>query len=311
MSNLGPQWEDDEDYSPARMDAKNILRDTGTAIIATAATRQLGAVCPTDTSGGLIKDVLYVCEYDGGFSRLSFKPVFHKHVHDADTDAAGGTLMDIYHANSAKTAQIDMLYVKTSDWTLNTVGSTPTLTIDIGTTSYRLKFDTDATTNNSITGSIGGIRLSFASKMSFQGKIEFPFSTSLLARLGINVDRVDETQDTARRQIGMEGCDAHGTNWVIINANGSAASLTVTPTTSALNPGSVKNYKVVELPSSEVRFYEQGVSTGFSTTNVATSGDTDGKRLFRTGIKTTTGSTRYIYLNLLKIIADPGASDLA
>lgn len=311
MSNLGPIWEDNAHYSPKRADAKGITRDTGTNIVAISTTRQLGAVCPTDTSGGLIKNVMYVCNYDDGFNRVQFIPVFGEHTH-TDADQDGGSLMDIYQANTSKVMAIDMFHMNLADWKQDLVGLGAVFVYEEGSTTGRLKMETGALASNCATGSLGGVKISFASKISWQAKIELNANNLLLTRCGVNVDRVDEAQDTARRQLGIEGCDGHGTNWVIINANGNSSSLTVTPTTSPLpSSGNVKNYKLIEMPATEVRLYENGVSVGASSTNVASASDSDGKRLVRLGIKATTGATRILYLNIMKLLGDPGSSDLS
>lgn len=311
MSNLGPKWEDNEDYSPARMDAKTILRDTGANIVAMASTRQLGAVCPTDTSAGLIKDVLYISQYDGFLSRTAFIPVFGKHTHATSSSVDGGSLMNMYQANTANVIQIDMFHINLADWKQNIVG-TGSFTYDEGSTSGRLKQDTGATINSSITGSIGGGRVSFSDIISWQIKAELSVGTNLLVRCGLNVDRVDETQNTARRQLGIEGCDGHGVNWVIINGNGTSASLHVQATTSPLinAPTGQKSYKLINTPSNECRLYADGVSTGVSTVNVAFDSNSDGLRLTRLGIKCVSAASHVLYTALLKLLANPGTNDL-
>jgi hypothetical protein len=295
------------------MDAKTILRDTGTNIVAVATTRQLGAVCPTDTSGGLVKDVMYVCQYDGFLQRIQFVPVSGKHDHSADTAETGGRLMDIYQANTANVVQLDMFHINLSDWKVDTVGAGGGFVYDEGTTTGKLKISTGNVSGNCKTGSIGGGTITFSDKISWQSKIEFSHNTSLLTRLGIGVDRVDETQNTTRRQIGIEGCDGHGVNLVVINANGNSASLHVQATTAPIinAPTGVKNYKIINLPANECRLYLNGVSVGVSTTNVALSGDSDGLRLMRVGMKTTSANDRWLYLHLMKILGNPGSSDLS
>lgn len=313
MSNLGPQWQDNEDYSTARMDAKTILRDTGTNIVAIAQTRQLGAVCPTDTSGGLVKDVLYVCQYDGFLSRTAFVPVFSKHTHSADTDEEGGTCMNMLLANTATCFDISMFHLNVADWKVDTVGAGGVFAYVEGTTSGRLQISTGAVTGNCKTGSLGGGRITFGSMLSWQAKLEYSHNTTLLTRAGVNVDRVDETQNTTRRQAGIEGCDGHGLNLVIINANGNSASLHVQATTSPLvnAPTGPKNYKLINTPSNECRLYSNGVSTGVSTTNVAFDSDSDGLRLVRIGMKTTSAGDRWVYLSVMKLLGDPGSADLS
>jgi hypothetical protein len=288
MSNLGPKWQDNEDYSPARMDAKTILRDTGTNIVAMASTRQLGAVCPTDTSAGLVKDVLYISQYDGFLSRTAFIPVFRKHTHSADTDEEGGRCMDMLMANTAECFEINMFHMNLADWKIDTVGTGGGFIYDESTTSGRIKVSTGGVSGNCKTGSIGGGTISFADMISWQAKMEVSHNTSLLVRVGVNVDRVDETQNTTRRQCGIEACDGHGINWVIINAN----------------------YKILNTPSNECRLYVDGVSTGVSTVNVAFGGSSDGLRLVRMGIKAVSANDRWLYLYIMKLLANPGSADL-
>ena len=103
----------------------------------------------------------------------------------------------------------------------------------------------------------------------------------------------------------LEGCDGHGTNWVLLNANGSSASLEITPTTMPLNPGSVKNYLLEHIPATECNVYYGDVLNATSSTNVADDGTTEPYRLFRWGIKLPTGTVE-IKQNLwwLKILGN-------
>jgi hypothetical protein len=310
MSNLGPIWQDDEQYAPRRMDAKTIIRDTGANIVALATTRQIGLAIPTDTSGGLIKNVAYVVDYDAGFNRLAFVPVFGPHTHSSST--TGGDYIDIRHATSHQIVELNMFSPIVEDFLTTVSGSpTPTLAIETTSTSRRLKFETGGGGNAYITGRKGGVSLSFAQKCMFQVKQELTESNNQVTRTGINVDRVEDSQDTARIQFGLEGCDGHGTNYVIINANGNTSSLTATATTAVLDvAGIIKNYKIVQIPASEVRLYENGVSVGVSTSNVASTGDTDTAKLFTMTIKATAAVSRILRLWHAQIIGTPGTNEL-
>jgi hypothetical protein len=101
-------------------------------------------------------------------------------------------------------------------------------------------------------------------------------------------------------------------NLVIINANGNSASLHVQATTAPIvnSPTGPKNYKLINIPSDSCTLYSNGVSVGVSTTNVAFDSDTDGLRLTRIGIKTTSGAEKFLYMNLMKLVANPGSADL-
>ena len=312
MSNLGPVYEDNENYSPSRSNAKQITRDTGSNLVAIASTKQLGAVCPTDTSGGLIKNVLYVCDYDANFTRLSFIPVFGKHLHDIDSTEAGGLLSDIYQANSGKAVEINAtLVIDDSLWHTAAVGTGAAMTdaTPVSNDTY-LEFKTGIVANNLVTSRFYGLLMSFASKMSFQHNLALNVGTSLLIRTGVNVDRIQDSQDTARRQYGLEGCDGHGVNWVMINANGNSGSLQVTATTLALADNVENNYKLLHTPATECRVYKNGVSNAVSTTNVASTGDTNHALLYVAGVKTTSTTEKIMKIWQAKITGVPGTNQL-
>lgn len=310
MSNLGPIYQDNELYSPRRVDAKGIVRDTGTNCVAISTTRQIGAVVPTDTSGGLIKNVMYVCDYDGSFNRVAFIPVFGAHTHfDATT---GGSLLDIQHANSMNVAPVlHLLAIDAGNFHISNVGTGAAFADVTAANDAYIEIKTGAVTSNTSNGRVYGVLLNWAKKIIWQANLNLSHNNNLLVRLGINIDRIQDAQDNARRQMGIEGCDGHGTNWVIINANGNSASLTPTPTTVALNVTGENNYKLVHIPATECRLFFNGVSNAVSGTNVASSGDTQHDKILTVGLKLAIGTTEKILkLWHTEILAGPGTNQL-
>jgi len=166
--------------------------------------------------------------------------------------------------------------------------------------------------NNDLTTARGiGIRYEWGSMLTLQFKANASHNSGLLARMGIGTDRIEDSQDTARIQMGIEGCDGHGTNWVILNANGNTASLTTTPTTSPVLEANKTGYALSHIPAIEVRLYEDNVSTGVSTTNVASSGSSDANRLFIWGIKVTSGAViKSIELRHAIVVGNPSSNQL-
>jgi len=307
MSNLGVVFEDDEDYSPSRMNAKGVLRDTGTNIVALATTKQLGLVCPTNTSSGLIKNVLYYVDYDTDFNRIGFEPVFHKHDHSADTDAKGGKYLDIRIANIRDFAEISILTVSpdpSSVWDIVT-GSGGSISFIQASPDVYHQAATGNTTGAHVTGILGGVMFEWSNIIMCQFNSSLNANSNILARTGIGIDSINNSPSTSRKQMALEGCDGHGTNWVLLNANGSSASLEITPTTMPLNPGSVKNYLLEHIPATECNVYYGNVLNATSSTNVADDGTTEPYRLFRWGIKLPTGTVE-IKQNLwwLKILGN-------
>lgn len=304
MSNLGPIYEDDEHYSPHRANAKGILRDTGTAIVALATTKQIGAVCPTDTSAGLIKNVLYVVDYDTNFNRISFTPVFHTHTHVDNTDESGGRFLDILNANMPEFVEINWVAHQSNPsgfWNIQGTNGVITYT-NSGGESYH-QIDTLSTTGNTITATMGGARLEFGDTINLLFQSDFLREANLLNRTGINIDRVQDAPSTSRRQMGIEACDGHGTNWVMINANGNSASLVVTPTTINIDDGVDNTYQLYHIPATSLQFFFTGTIAATSTTNIADDGASERQRLFRWGVKLAAGTSnvwqRLYYLRIL------------
>jgi hypothetical protein len=304
--NLATKWEDDEDYSSARMDAKGILRDTGTNIVAIASSRQLGLVIPTDTSGGLIKNVTYYVDYDTNFNRIQFLPIFHRHTHNGTGDNEdGGRYLDILLQNINEAGVIENFnaYNLSHWWDDLSIGASGVL--DIDTTAVATRFKTGTTTGSYAHSTIGGIVFEFSDFMSFQWGGKCNLNSNILTRVGINVDTVNQTPDTTIRKMGMEGCDGHGTNWVMINGNGNSGSEFVTATTAPLSPASIEQYALLHDPATTVYFFEDRVLDAQSSTNVASDGTTADSRTIRAGIKLPTGTTeKILYMKYFKLVGN-------
>lgn len=291
MSGLGPIYEDDEHYSPSRANAKSVLRDTGSNIVALATTKQLGLVCPTDTSGGLVKNVLYYVDYDSNFNRIGFEPVFHKHLHTENTDEEGGTLLEMLQTNMSNFAEVNWIAHQSSPsgfWTINATNGTISIVQAAGD-SYHI-IDTLSATNNYITATMGGARLEFADRISLIFQTDLNRNTNILARTGLNADRISDTPSTSRRIMAIEGCDGHGTNWVMLNANGNSASLVVTATTVDLASGADHTFLLNHYPADSQTLDFDGTLNATSTTNIADDGSSERLRLFRWGVKLPTGT---------------------
>lgn len=304
MSGLGPIYEDDENYSPARANAKSITRDTGANIVALATTKQLGAVCPTDTSGGLIKNVTYIVDYNSSFGRIDFLPIFHKHLHSSDTDEAGGRLLDILGDNFQEYAEFNWLNhqkTPTDFWNLEALNATLTL-VQSGGDSYHL-LDTLSTTGNYGTATIGGARFEFSDTIHMIFQTDLNRNTNMLLRTGLNIDRTSDTPSTSRRQMGIEGCDGHGTKWVMLNANGNSGSLVVTATTIDISSGIDHTFYMIHTPATSLELWFDGTLNATSITNIADDGASERQRLFRWSAKLPTGTAniqqRLYYVRIL------------
>lgn len=311
MSNLGPVYEDDEHYSPSRNNAKGILRDTGSNIVAIATTKQIGLAMPTDTSGGLIKNVLYYADYDSNFNRIQFLPVFHRHLHGSeDSQEDGGSYINIRHRNIETFAEAGITNIVKDPQSLYDFNSlNATLTYFESGNDALHRIDTLSVAGNYGNCDFSGIQFEWNNTMQLQFQLGLDENANILARMGTGTDRVNETPSTSRRQMAIEACDGHGTNWVMLNANGNSGSLVVTATTIALITGK-RTIKLEHDPATTCKIYNNAILNATSITNVADDGRTDMRRLFRWGVKLPAG-TDNINLDLfyLKILGDHGANN--
>lgn len=279
-----------EPLSPDKHNANSIISMTYQEMAALPTSVQVGLVHCLTTGSGFIKDVIYKPIYDGSYIRTSWLAVVQKHNHSSDDDVAGGTLIDIYYANGDKAALIDYYKLNSSEFRVfgsYSGGSYGFDDSESNTTSVALF--TGNTANNNITAQGDGIRLLWGSVMRWDIRLRCSHNSTLVVRAGVNVDRLDQTQSTSRAQIGIEGCDGHGTNWVIITANGESGSMTATSTILSL-VSAADLYTMKFVPAVEARLYYAGLSqaaSGAGSTPKLSSGSTDADKQWRMGIKAT------------------------
>lgn len=311
MSNLGPVYEDDEDYSPSRMNAKGIIRDTGTNIMALAASKQIGLAIPTDTSAGLVKNVAYYVDYDSSFNRITFEPLFHRHTHsvNANSDEDGGSYLSIRHTNISEFADVQLTHLSDdtqTTWTTSASGGSITFESPADDAYHQL--NTNAVAGNYITATLPGVKYQWDNPLKIQMQIGCTENANILIRAGIGNERIHETPSTSRRQMAIEGCDGHGTNWVMLNANGNSASLEVTATTIPL----LDNKDTIlldHIPADSCNVYRNGTLNATSTTNIADDGASEMARLFRWGVKLQSGTDDIQFLlYYLKMLGNHSAN---
>lgn len=292
MSNIGG-LRTLESLSPDKHNAMGVVKLTSSEMAALPITTQVGLIHCLDTGNGFVKDVIYKPIYDGSFNRTAFVPVVQAHDHSANDDVSGGSLIDIYYANGDKAALIDYYKINISEFRLFGSFSGGGVGFDdseADTTSVSLS--TGITPNNNLTIQGDGIRLLFSSKMRWDFRMRASHNSGITLRAGVNIDRLDQSQSTSRRQIGVEGCAGHGTNWVIISANGNSGNLTATQTLLPIN--SVADlYSMLFVPALEARLFYAGVSQAASPAGATPSnGNSDHDKLWRFGVQTTNSTQK-------------------
>ena len=281
-----------ESISPDKANANGVIALSHTEMSALSTAVQVGLVHCTSTGSGFIKDIIYCPVYDGSWVRTAWVPVMRRHDHSVDDDIHGGSLMDIYYANGDKAALIDYFKLNTSEFRwFGTYGGGGVGFDDSQTDDTSVIIFTGNTDNNNVTLQGDGIRLLFEKKMRWDMRLHASHNSEIYVRVGVNIDRLNQTQSTTRRQIGIEGCygsgvPGHGTYWAIITSNGTSGNLTATNTLLSIS-AAADLFTMLFVPSVEARLYYATISYGASgASSTPYDGSSDHDKQWRMGVQT-------------------------
>ena len=292
-ANLGEHFEDNH-LTPAIFNAKSVLADLGTNLASLAVDAQYGLLNCIETGGGFETGVVYVPIYDTQDMTITeFRPVFKTHLHNSINSQDGGPVLDIYHANSGF-GQVEFIpSPEIADFEKFGSG---TFTIDrtSGSSDRRLSMNSTAVSSTNVSVQRGGPKVMFDANVELQTRIQNSHNSDLALRIGINCDRLDQAQSSSRRQIFAEGCDGHGTDYVIGTANGNTASLSITQTTIDLAEPVFTMTNFLK-PGLEHRIYKDGVSEAASdSTSCPSDGSSDAARYLTYSIQTNVSQSRIL-----------------
>ena len=301
-ANLGVDLEDDH-LSPLVFKAKTVLVDEGDELVNVPNSAQVGLLNCIKDGSGFDAGVAYVPVYDPDTMLITeIRPIFRKHLHNTLNDMDGGTLLDIKHANSGLQAELNLLTPQPTDFEEFGTGGSLSINRAEGLSDRRLKLASSAVSGENYSAVAAGSKVKFDFNLELQTRIELSHNSNIAARIVINGDRLDQTQSTSRRQGGIEGCLGHGTNFVIITANGNTSSLEVTQTLLDLAT-SFFTAQLFMKPGFETRFYKDGVSqAASSSTSTPSNGTSDADKLLTYSVQTNTSEARDIDFWWAKII---------
>ena len=282
MSEAGLLWGANEPPSPYRIDAKGVFWGTGLQILAIPQTSEVRFAICTETGSGFIINTAYVRSAD----KTQWIPVFGKHLHDADTDAAGGKLSAIYKANQGKVKKFERHAA--SQWRGNDKSaSSPAILNGSSNNSWYVDISTSTTdeTYNTIYDS-DGLKADLTKPVSVSYKAQYSHAAEVVGRLGVNVENVQSSVAFGNK-FWNEFCDAHGTKVMNGVSNGLGTTLqastsdVVVPTTNV-----ARGFRMDYIPINQVYYSSSDGSTVTITTNVPSSGQIPSDRLFVAGIQT-------------------------
>ena len=291
-SNLGLLYSEGESLSESRLNAKSIFSGTGSEITALPSTKQVPIARCIETGDGFEANELYFQSSDG----TSYLNVRRKHLHNADTDVAGGALNDILIANPKQ------VYVGIPDPRANRFlnykhASAPAVT-DLAQPNdvnyITVQTGTTASQYNNIY--LGGIQMGFAKAIYLSLKMQISHETDLVFRTGTGMEWVQDSTANSNK-IGLEGCAGTGIYLQVVTGN--SLGRTATATTSEMVPASAgrRGYKVYWNPTTaDVNYADSDGNVNTVTSTLPSSGAVVGSALFRLGVNTSNTTAKSVLL---------------
>lgn len=280
---------------------------TGTKIAALSSGQAIAAAIPTSTTGGFTVNVPVLRKVDGS----GWLPFFPKHTHAADLEIdANGYQGGSYH--SIRKANAGLIIISTLSDNRNIfyseVSGTGAAVQDNTQTGYSNIQVTAGTTNGGYASIfISSVKINFASPIFCQMKLNETVGTSILTRLGVGIEKVQNATDNTQK-IGIEGCDSDGTNFRLLQADGTGRSKVDGLTAIAT---STKTLRLTFTPgASTVLEAGYGGTVATITLNVPNSGAiANENQLFRAGVKSTTTTARIINLFGMQLFGKADTAD--
>lgn len=302
MSELGDVFAGDTSISAAKIDAKAFAVMTGTKIAALSSAQAIAAAIPTSTTGGFTINVPVYRKVDGS----GWLPFAVKHTHSLGTDLDGGTYHEIRRSNSGLI--VINLVNDTKGAFYSEVSGTGAIIQDNVTTSLsNIQVYTAITSGNYASIFLSSLKLSFASPALLEMKLNESVGTSILTRIGVGIEKVQNTVDNTQK-FGIEGCDTDGTDFMLLEADGTARSKIDSLTPIAT---STKTIKLTFTPGANTKCEAGfGGTVATITLNCPNSGAiTNENQLFRAGVKTTNTTAKAINLFGMQLFGKADTAD--
>jgi hypothetical protein len=307
-TNLGLPYTDGEASSSARKNATMVMTGTGAQIAAIPTSQQIPFFKCLDNSGGLNMDEVYF-KSASGLQLINFR---RKHLHNFDTDIAGGLMLNqfiynpriiVFGEKGFNTAS-DFMYT----WTGNAV-LTEFFNNSIGR-AYSLFSSWNGVTGDylNVTAILGGINIGFAQMLLGIIKMVLDFQTNQIVRIGFGMEEVQNTVDSTRK-MGIEMCPSTGINWQGVTANGITRTVSATSMPVSTYP-TYKNYRMFFNPSNAtIKISNSDGVLKVITSTVPSGGQIDSIRTWRMGIQTTNSQVKNIYVGNVKFIGHNNSTD--
>lgn len=285
MSSAGLLLDPNDPISPWRIDAKSVFWGTGAQILAIPASSEIRVAICTFTGSGFIINTMYIRSAD----KTQWIPVFDKHLHDADTSAAGGKLAAIYKANQGKVRKFHRH--RTADYRGNSkhASSPAPLQTESNSTFYTdISTSTTDESYNNIYDS-DGLKADLTKPISMSVKAQFSHAAEIVGRIGTNIEHAQNSV-AFDNKIWWEFCDAHGTK--VMGGSGNSLGITVQATAADVvpSPNRARGFRYDYTPINQVFFTDSDGGSLTVTGNIPSSGVVPSDNLFKAGVITKNAS---------------------
>lgn len=267
-------------------------------------------------SGSFYKDDVISRKIDDdGFSLISQ----NKHLHNEDTNRAGGLLSDVFAANLANMAWFykPLGFGGSDVHTYGPVGAT--IGMDLATGAC--KWDTGTTVGDYLVSKIMGTSPSLTTSMTLKSVMQFHGNiTNIFVRWGVNMEPMDVSNNNDAK-FGIESCAASNGNWNVVSAEGGVGSARTTMDANASLEGSTtvgptasrRGHVIKHVPGSYILYKYHNNLTVSKSTNLPSqlmpAGYITPDQATTIGIKTTDTNSKQLYIWGMAIIG--GLSDTA
>lgn len=302
MSTLGVPFLEGEPVSNARRNATSVISMNGDQIASLSSDEEFSFFRCKATSGGLKQDEFYGRSADN-LTLLNFR---RKHLHNEDTDEAGGSMLSMF-VNNPKMILFGQCGFNTLDDFVITLSGTATMSEQVNDAVgryHRLQstWNAGGSTGYYVNGSVAGIQLSLSQQMIAIWKMQLDFDANQVCRVGFGMEESNAGVDNTPKA-GIEGCNATGVNWQGVIADG--LSRTVTPTAVPIKPtpAQFRDYRLFVNPvTGEVKFASSDGNGKLISSN-APGGIIEPKRRWREGINTTNSTVKNLYIACIQFAA--------
>lgn len=302
---MGSQFANQESLSPARLDSKTVFWGTGEEISNLPESSEVMVALCTTTGSGFIENTLYVRSAD----HTVWFAVFSKHLHDLDTNSAGGKYAAIRAANQKSVKNFRFHDIRQIKGSTKTAGSPAAAQVNLNQTSY-MDFSTGNTSNDYTNfWTNEGLRIDLSQKFSLSWKMQISHNQDLVFRFGPGAFQA-QSAISPSNMIWLEGCNAHGQNFVAGVSNGLAITTQASGTNMIITPTNAsRGHRLDFIPATKVVYSNTAGGGVELTTNVPSSSFVPSENILKGGIQSTNTTPKSLFIWVAELTYEVGSGE--